>query len=138
MAAPLDRVKALLAALPREDQEDLTRYLHDILLTPGEVEARHVASLQAEVAGKAVTYTFRQERVKCGKPACRCRQGELHGPYTYKYWKEDGKLRKAYVGRGLKRPGAAGAAGPGRGSSAPSSSGPASPGSAGPESPRRT
>ena len=95
MAAPLDRVKALLAALPREDQEDLTRFLHDILVTPEEAEARHVASLRAEVAGRAVTYTFRQEYVKCGKKGCRCAAGEAHGPYTYKYWKEDGRLRKA-------------------------------------------
>jgi hypothetical protein len=99
MAAPLDRVKALLAALPRQDQEDLTRFLHDILVTPEEAEARHVASLQAEVGGKPVTYTFRQEWVKCGKARCRCREGRLHGPYTYKYWREDGRLRKAYVKR---------------------------------------
>ena len=99
MAAPLDRVKALLAALPREDQEDLTRFLHDILVTPEEAEARHVASLTAEVAGKAVTYTFRNEWVRCGKAGCKCREGQLHGPYAYKYWRQDGRLRKAYVGR---------------------------------------
>jgi len=104
MAAPLDRVKALLAALPREDQEDLTRFLHDILVSPDLAEARHVASLQAEVGGQRVTYTFREERVKCGKASCRCRAGELHGPYTYKYWKEGGRLKKAYVGRGSPKP----------------------------------
>gem|GEM_PF-5077998 len=125
MAAPLDRVKALLAALPREDQEDLTRFLHDILVKPEEAEARHVATLQAQVAGKPVTYTFRQERVRCGKKGCRCREGMLHGPYTYKYWREDGRLRKAYVG--ATRPGAAGAAGPARSSSGGSSSGPTPP-----------
>lgn len=101
MAAPLDRVKALLAALPRQDQEDLTRFLHDILVTPEEAEARHVATLRAEVGGAAVTYTFRREYVRCGKPACRCRAGERHGPYTYKYWRDpdSGRLRKAYVGK---------------------------------------
>lgn len=130
MAAPLDRVKALLAALPRDDQEDLTRYLHDILFTPEEAEARHVASLQAEAAGRKVTYTFRQERVKCGKDGCRCAQGEGHGPYTYKYWKEGGRLRKQYVGKraaqaaDVTRPGGAAPAGRARGSSARSRSGP--------------
>lgn len=129
MAAPLDRVKALLAALPREDQEDLTRYLHDILVTPEEAEARHVASLQAAVGGRVVTYTFRQEWVRCGKEGCRCAQGERHGPYTYKYWKEDGRLRKQYVGKGggsaqVKRPGAAARGGRASGSSAGSRSGP--------------
>lgn len=104
MAAPLERVKALLASLPREDQEDLTRFLQDILVDPAEADARHLASLQAEVRGKAVTYTYRQERVKCGKPGCKCHAGELHGPYTYKYWKEEGRLRKAYVGKSRAAP----------------------------------
>lgn len=121
----LERVKALLAALPREDQEDLTRYLHDILFTPEEAETAHVASLQAEVAGRSVTYTFREERVKCGKKTCRCAAGELHGPYTYKYWKEDGKLRKAYVG--VRRPAASGRAARPRSGTAPSSTGPTPP-----------
>lgn len=128
----LERVKALLAALPREDQEDLTRYLHDILFGPAEAEARHVASLQAEVAGRQVTFTFREERVRCGKKACRCATGgELHGPYTYKYWKEGGRLRKAYVGRAgggaLRRPAASGRAGPGRSGTGASSRDPTPP-----------
>lgn len=130
MAAPLDRVKALLAALPRDDQEDLTRFLHDILFTPDEAEARHVASLEAERDGKRVTYTYREERVRCGKKTCRCRTGgELHGPYTYKYWKEGKRLRKAYVGR-VERPSTQPVperGGRRRGSSGASSSGPAPP-----------
>lgn len=126
----LERVKALLAALPREDQEDLTRYLHDVLFTPEEAEVAHVASLQAEVAGRSITYTFREERVKCGKKTCRCAKGDLHGPYTYKYWKEDGRLRKAYVGVGgsaLKRRGAAARGGPRRSGTGASSTGPTPP-----------
>ncbi|HEX2023024.1 MAG TPA: DUF6788 family protein [Candidatus Thermoplasmatota archaeon] len=99
MAAPLDRVKALLAALPRPDQEDLSRYLRDILVTPEEAETRLVASLQAKTPVGKITYTFRQEWVRCGKPGCRCASGERHGPYTYKYWREGKRLRKAYVGR---------------------------------------
>lgn len=129
MAAPLERVKALLAALPREDQEDLTRYLQDILFTPEEAEARHVASLQAETpGGQPITYTFRSEYVKCGKKGCRCQAGEGHGPYTYKYWKEpgSGRLRKQYVGRST-RPGAKGPEARGRNSSAPSNGAPTAP-----------
>lgn len=101
MAAPLDRVKALLAALPRDDQEELTRFLHDMLVTPEEVEARErpVATLQARQAGKTVTYTFRNEWIRCGKPACKCANGAFHGPYTYKYWREDGRVKKSYVGK---------------------------------------
>jgi hypothetical protein len=35
--------------------------------------------------------------VKCGRPHCRCARGELHGPYFCRFWREGGKLRKAYV-----------------------------------------
>ena len=34
---------------------------------------------------------------KCGNPACRCARGELHGPYAYRHWRENGRQRKAYV-----------------------------------------
>lgn len=95
----LDQVKALLAALPREDQEDLTRFLHDILFDPT-TDAPLVASLRANApGGGARTYTYRVEYVKCGKEACRCREGKGHGPYAYKYWREGDRVRKKYVGR---------------------------------------
>jgi hypothetical protein len=39
--------------------------------------------------------TIREERIKCGKPFCvMC----PHGPYYYAYWKENGKLKKKYIG----------------------------------------
>ena len=99
---PLERVKALLAALPREDQEALNRFLGDILFTPEEVAARErpIATLEARSkAGRTVTYTFRNEWIRCGKASCKCASGAFHGPYTYKYWREDGRLRKKYVGK---------------------------------------
>jgi Family of unknown function (DUF6788) len=39
--------------------------------------------------------TIRKEYTKCGNPHCyRCK----HGPYYYGYWKENGKLKKKYIG----------------------------------------
>lgn len=39
---------------------------------------------------------YRSEYVKCGKAGCRrC----PHGPYWYAYWRQDGKLRKRYIGK---------------------------------------
>ena len=35
--------------------------------------------------------------VRCGKASCRCTSGTVHGPYYYRFWREDGRLRKAYV-----------------------------------------
>lgn len=120
----LDKVKALLAALPKEDQAELRRYLADISVSGDEAESIQLASLQTRTpAGKTVTYTYRQERVRCGKESCWCGEGAGHGPYTYRYWKENGRLRKEYV----KRPAGEARGGRGRGSSAASRTGPPSP-----------
>ena len=139
-AAPLDRVKALLAALPRQDQENLTRFLHDILGTPEAVAAksRHVATLQTrgKRGKKSQTYTFRNEWIRCGKDTCRCAAGAFHGPYTYKYWREDGRVKKAYVGKTsgddkdatrTTRPAGKGRANRARGNTARNNSGPTPP-----------
>jgi hypothetical protein len=40
--------------------------------------------------------TIRVEYVRCVKDFClKCE----HGPYYYAYWREDGKLKKKYIGR---------------------------------------
>jgi len=35
--------------------------------------------------------------IRCGKPTCRCRHGEPHGPYHYRTWRDGDKVRKVYV-----------------------------------------
>src|SRR5262249_8580420 len=35
--------------------------------------------------------------VRCGKRNCRCASGRLHGPYHYRFWRQGGRLRKAYI-----------------------------------------
>ncbi len=37
--------------------------------------------------------------MRCGKSNCRCRTGELHGPYYYRFWRDGDRLRKEYVPR---------------------------------------
>ncbi len=36
---------------------------------------------------------------RCGRSGCKCMTGALHGPYYYRFWREDGRLCKAYVKR---------------------------------------
>jgi hypothetical protein len=38
------------------------------------------------------------QRVRCGKPRCRCSRGPGHLAY-YRFWREGGRLRKCYVRR---------------------------------------
>ncbi len=40
-----------------------------------------------------------EQYVSCGKPRCRCRRGQKHGPLYYLYWKEQGRSRSLYVPR---------------------------------------
>jgi len=39
------------------------------------------------------------ERKRCNRPSCRCAAGgdALHGPYLYRRWLENGRLRRQYV-----------------------------------------
>jgi hypothetical protein len=39
------------------------------------------------------------ERKRCNRPRCRCATGgdALHGPYLYRRWVENGRLRRQYV-----------------------------------------
>jgi hypothetical protein len=39
---------------------------------------------------------------RCSSEGCRCRQGELHGPYTYLAVYTDGRSRTIYVPRALE------------------------------------
>ena len=38
-----------------------------------------------------------QQFKKCGKVGCKCQAGELHGPYFFYFYREDGKLKKSYI-----------------------------------------
>ena len=44
---------------------------------------------------------YRFEKTMCGKKACRCTRGELHGPYWYAYYRENGRMRSRYIGKNL-------------------------------------
>jgi hypothetical protein len=47
---------------------------------------------------EALPGSLHVQRVKCGKKKCRCARGELHEA-VYRFWRERGRLRKAYVRR---------------------------------------
>jgi hypothetical protein len=50
---------------------------------------------------------YQLERIRCGKVGCKCagKNGELHGPYWYAYWRDDGHLKTCYVGKRLRQVG---------------------------------
>jgi hypothetical protein len=83
------------------DEYDLRRLM---IFVRGLLVARQGKDFDPEATEEAARgrVTFRQERVRCGRPNCtRC----PHGPYWYAYWREDGRLRSRYVGKDLPKVG---------------------------------
>ena len=52
-----------------------------------------------ETLPKTLAGVVCEQRVRCGKASCRCSRGHLHGPYFYRFWRHQGRLRKVYVPR---------------------------------------
>lgn len=99
----LERAKRAAEALGLEQLHALDGYLHDLLAGPEPVEeipAKPGAEVLEERRAGGVTY--RLQRVKCGKPSCKCAAGPGHGPYWYGYWRACGRLKSKYIGKALK------------------------------------
>lgn len=46
---------------------------------------------------KTLPGTICSQMIRCGKPNCKCKQGQLHGPYFYHFQRINGALVKKYV-----------------------------------------
>lgn len=51
-------------------------------------EAKEIEPLAGEVC---------PQFIRCGKAGCRCQNGQPHGPYHYRIWREGTRVRKVYV-----------------------------------------
>jgi hypothetical protein len=56
---------------------------------------------EAIVVSRQGARWYRLEKISCGKKSCRCARGELHGPYWYVYYRENGRMRCEYMGKSL-------------------------------------
>src|SRR3978361_305054 len=72
--------------------------------------AARLGDVEAVLVGSLVEQTRR-----CGKPGCRCAEGDPHGPYAYFAAKTAGRGRLRYVPSNLVALGRAGRARGGRG-----------------------
>ncbi|SEA40458.1 hypothetical protein SAMN04488065_3029 [Haloplanus vescus] len=46
--------------------------------------------------------TVVKEKVKCGDNSCKCASGnpqDMHGPYFYRYYRDNGTMKSEYVGK---------------------------------------
>ena len=54
----------------------------------------------AQTLPKTLPGTVCKQYVRCGKPNCHCAKAKsLHGPYFYRFYRTEGRLRKQYVRR---------------------------------------
>jgi hypothetical protein len=89
------RVKSDTVQLEREEsteRHESSGSLDEIPVKPG----RELIEVSRQGAK-----CYRLEKTRCGKKSCRCARGELHGPYWYAYYRENGRVRCEYVGKSL-------------------------------------
>ena len=98
--------KYLSEGLPKQDTDTLKKtreYLNTLIehreqpVKPDEVPGKPADDPDQSKAGVVV-----EEYIKCGDDNCECSSGEQddkHGPYLYRYYREDGKLKSEYEGK---------------------------------------
>ncbi|MEB3212343.1 MAG: DUF6788 family protein [Leptolyngbyaceae bacterium] len=109
--ADLSLIKELIQALPIELLKDLRKTVHT-LIKEREAEREDSASQVYHQPGRHLVdsqtldgITYQLEKIKCGKPTCRCSGGEdLHGPYWYLYRWNGRKVVSQYIGKSLPKP----------------------------------
>lgn len=77
-------------------KNDLSGVSTRVLLTRRRRLATRLGDVEQVLTGSLVEQTRR-----CGKPGCRCAEGEPHGPYAYFTPKTAGRGRAKYVPAGL-------------------------------------
>jgi hypothetical protein len=75
-----------------EHKKDLARMSARQLLARRRALAGRLGGVERVLAGSLVEQTRR-----CGKPGCRCADGEPHGPYAYFAPRTQGRGRLRYV-----------------------------------------
>jgi hypothetical protein len=91
--------------------QDANNELHNVkqLLQESNNIAERIAALSNERAAlNPLPGSLRKRRMRCGKQRCRCRVGELHGPYYYfepsrqnGKWRYVSKVQLAEVKQGI-------------------------------------
>ncbi|MCU0552683.1 MAG: hypothetical protein MUC48_25415 [Leptolyngbya sp. Prado105] len=103
----LSQLRTALHRLTLEQARDLQRELSSVIQ---ELEQQTEPLALPPRKGREILQVqrvddrlYQLERVRCGKPNCKCvgENAELHGPYWYAYWREDGKLKSRYIGKNL-------------------------------------
>jgi hypothetical protein len=103
--APDSLPNYLADGLPKQDDatlRDAQEYIQELLdhrnrpVDPEELP-ENAEPVESEEDGKG---TVVEEHVTCGDESCHCMSGgPKHGPYQYRYYRENGSLTSEYVGK---------------------------------------
>ena len=79
----------------------------DRMTVPDRTTRTHLALAATLLSGEddgPLPGSVSEQFIRCGKPGCHCRRGQLHGPYFYRIWRDapqaggkKGKGNKVYV-----------------------------------------
>jgi len=105
--SPLLKIRELLTDLTLEQakqlQHELEAVLHQLEQQQDVLAAQSQSDREIVQVERIHDRLYQLERVRCGKPTCKCmgKNAQLHGPYWYAYWREKGKLKSRYIGKKL-------------------------------------
>ena len=105
---PSSLPKYLAEGLPKQDTEtlhEIQSYVGSLIKhrdqPPNTDELPETAEPVDEPDGSG-NGTVVKEKVTCGDDSCKCASGEpqdMHGPYLYRYYRENGTMKSEYVGK---------------------------------------
>ncbi len=99
----LREVKKTISGLKIDELEKLDSWLREHLkLLKKDEKAKAKKKREVLKEEKRGSWTYQQIAVRCGKPGCKCNEGEPHGAYWYGYRREGRKVVSKYIGKEFK------------------------------------
>ncbi|ELZ32388.1 DUF6788 family protein [Halorubrum tebenquichense] len=105
---PASLPKYLAEGLPKQDTETLHEVQNYIEALIGYRDQSVAADELPETAepvdesDNSEKGTVVKEKVTCGDDSCKCASrnpADMHGPYLYRYYRENGTMKSEYVGK---------------------------------------
>ena len=101
----LERAERAAERLNLSQLRELDSWIHELLES---LEAAQNQPIPVKTGAEVIeerregAITYRLQRVKCGKPSCKCVSGAGHGPYWYGFQWRNGRTVSQYIGKTLK------------------------------------
>ncbi|WP_144927850.1 DUF6788 family protein [Halorubrum salsamenti] len=105
---PTSLPKYLAEGLPKQDTETLQEIQHYVgaLIEyrdqPVNTDELPDTAEPIDEPDNSEKGTVVKEKVTCGDASCKCVSGnpvDMHGPYLYRYYRENGTMKSEYVGK---------------------------------------